>query len=74
MRVLYKVGILSKPRTVQTPLQTQHRTSWPAFPRTDHYLDHVIDIVEYLCIFSLASVRGCTYADGALSSSLFASS
>lgn len=37
MRVLYKVGILSKPRRAQTPIQTQPPRSMLTFPRTDHF-------------------------------------
>lgn len=36
MRVLYKVGILSKPRRAQTPIQTQPPRFMLTFPRTDH--------------------------------------
>lgn len=38
MRVLYKVCILGKPGTAQTPLQTPQRNEFEIFPRTDHML------------------------------------
>lgn len=62
MKALYKVDILDKPRTVQTPIQSQHHTSWQPFPRTDHppvtgSLDFSIFVVSSSVGVSISSNR-----------------